>query len=135
MGKALSSCKKIIMKLPIRWILVTGLLIILATHASMGQVRWFDQYSHVTDAQEKLHLNDFAYYLIKDSDLLGYIAFRIGNKDKMSVVKKRAEHNKRYLVQKFKISSERIRLVFLGRSDNTIFILQPLERDKPFPTE
>src|SRR5262245_24717563 len=122
------------MKLQVRSIIICSVFIILVVQATMGQVRWFDEYSNVTNSQEKLHLDDFAYYLIKDPNVLGYIAFRVGKKEKMATVKKRAENNKRYLVQEFKIPQERIRLVCLGRSDDTIFILQPLERDKSFPT-
>ena len=108
-------------------------IVILVVQVNSGQVRWFDQYSNVTNREEKLHLDNFAYYLLKDSSLLGYIAFSAGKNEKASVVRKRAERGRQYLAREFRISRDRIRLIYLGKADETTFILQPVARDKPFP--
>jgi len=110
-------------------------VVILAVQANSQYLewKWFDQYSKVTSWEEKLHLDNFAIYLLKDPSLLGYMAFRVGENEKASVVRKRAERNKQYLVRKRGVPSDRIRLIYLGKADKTTFILQPLTRDKPFP--
>lgn len=121
------------MKIDLQRLLLCGLVITIFAQLNPAQVRWFDQYSNVTRVEEEFHLNNFAYYLQKDPDLIGYIAFKVGKNEKTSAVARRAERNKQYLFRKFNIPKKRIRLVCLGRADETLFILQPLIRDRPFP--
>jgi hypothetical protein len=108
-------------------------VVISAVQVNSQHARWFDEYSNVTPREEKLHLDNFAYYLLKDPSLLGYIVFRVGKSEKASVVSKRAERGRQYLVREYRISRDRIRLIYLGKAGETTFILQPMTRDKSFP--
>ncbi len=106
---------------------VIGLMIIFPVS---GQERWFDSYSlaSVTQQQERYHLDDFAYYLLKDSTLRGYVAYFVGKGDSRKVIQRRAERNRIYLQTEFRLEKSRIVLVYAGRADETKFILQPLDR-------
>ncbi len=118
-------------------VLVISVTILSLSQTAKGQVRfrWFDEYSKVTALQETFHLDNFGIYLMNDPELLGYMAFRAGVDDTRKKVIKRAEKNRQYIANKFKISKSRIRLIYLGKRDKTYFVLQPLKPTEKFPVK
>jgi hypothetical protein len=78
--------------------------------------------------QEKLFLDDFAFYLEKNANMNGHILFYVGSNEKASSIKKRAERAMNYLIHKRKVDRRRLFLMNVGKRDETLFILQPIEK-------
>jgi len=104
---------------------------------SYSQLRWFDEYSQVTLQQERLHLDNFAYYLQKNSDWVGYVGFYVSKTKSIKTGRLRAERAKEYIVKTFKIPKSSIKIVYLGREADDRFILQPrlISESSPFQTK
>jgi len=96
-------------------ILCCALLALLYAHPALGQ-HGFDEYSKVSAAEERAYLDNFGINLIRDSNMIGYLAFQISRRESLASVKRRVEKNKRYLVHRFEIPAKRIRLIYLGEA-------------------
>lgn len=94
---------------------------------------WFDSYGLIPWEEERLHLDNFAIYLERNSDSNGYIAFYVGEKDEAKEIEKRTARATNYLICERKIAKNRIIVVNAGKRQETKIVLQPVSKDKPTP--
>ena len=97
----------------------------------------FDRYTtFIPWNLEKAHLDDFAIYLTKHRDTIGYLVFYTGGKDSYKMVSARVEKSRMYLIDRRKIAGKRLVVIYAGRLANfSTTILQPLDTSLPPPYE
>lgn len=99
---------------------------------------YFDSYlGNISWNKEKAHLAALARELKFDSDLIGYIGFQIGSKEKRPKINVRIAQMKKFLVSTYGLNFNRIIFVISKYPSNgkeTFIILQPLSKNIPQPT-
>ncbi len=95
----------------------------------------FDRYHTFKPWKDEIFdLDNFAIFLRKNPETIGYIAFYVGDKDSCSQVKARIDKSKKYLIEHRKIDKRRIVVIYAGRLTNfSTTILQPIIKDLPPP--
>jgi hypothetical protein len=120
----------------ITFIFSTFLITCLLSPKITNQVKadqYFDTYGNISWEEEKARLTAFAIELKYDSNMIGYIGFYIGKKDKADKIKARINRAKKYLIRDLKIKESRVKIIELGMRDEALTILQPVQKDKPSP--
>lgn len=113
-------------------ILTITLFCIFGVSKNIYATEYFDTYyGSISWEEERLRLDSLATYLTVHSDSISYIAFFVGEKDKLKNVEIRMKRAKKYLVNKRKISESRIIIVNAGKDDITRIILQPQKKNAP----
>ena len=92
---------------------------------------YFDTYGNVSWADEKAHLDNFAFELQHDPKLIGYIVVYAGRRACLGEAKYRALRAKKYLVRTRNIQENRIRWMDGGYQEELRIVLQPLQPDAP----
>lgn len=112
-------------------VLVIGIFINapLETHASIPLDQWFDSYGNISWDEEKVHLENFAKYLIEQPDYVGYIVVYVGKREKWKSLERRVERAKNYLIRILCVDKERVIIVQAPRRDITKFVLQPVPKE------
>jgi hypothetical protein len=106
---------------------------VLLVHPAAAQ-EVFDRFpGKAMRSEELLHLESFAAALEKDPASVGYIAYFVGPDFSEFSIRKRALRAKIYLIQKRGISPKRIIVMKAGALGETLFVLQPLLKEKPPP--
>lgn len=95
--------------------------------------KWFDSYGNISWQEEQARLGNFAIFLERNPDMIGYIAFYIGDKDSSKKVKQRIKRGKKFLLSKFKVEESRIAIINAGKKEETEIILQPVSKNVPPP--
>jgi hypothetical protein len=72
----------------------------------------FDSYGVIPWAEEKRHLDNFAAYLKRHSEMKGYLVYQPGKNENMGKLRERAERARKYLVRHREIGEERIVVEF-----------------------
>jgi hypothetical protein len=89
-------------------------------------------YGFTTWEEEQVYLLQLGIYLQKNPELVGYIAFFVGEKDKLKDVEARMKRAKSFF-NKMKIAENRIIIVNAGKDKTTKIILQPMDKKCPPP--
>jgi len=91
--------------------------------------QWFDSYGAISWTEERLHLDNFAIYLKRNSEMIGYIGV-CSNNHKFSVKNQKGKMNKieKYLVGVRKVEASRIKIIDRGKCIETNTILQPIDQ-------
>lgn len=107
-----------------------------STRQSGLEARKFDEYSNLIFTDEKARLDNFANYLQKRPELLGYIIAYAGRRARVGEAKIRTERAKSYLVKERGIDSGRIVTMDGGYREKLMFELYAMSRDvsPPAPT-
>src|SRR4051794_26651738 len=93
----------------------------------------FDRYlTFASKDDERFHLDNFAIYLWRHPDDVGYILFYLGDDATLPKVRKRVYAAKNYLVQTRKVQPGRIRIVYGGLLGLSMTVLQPLPKGQKF---
>lgn len=93
-------------------------------------------FGNVSWNEERAYLGNLAYELNNDSEMTGYIVFRIGKKDNRTKINARIERMKKYLFSNYKFTKKRIVFVISktpSQRKETFVILQPLSKKTPQP--
>lgn len=95
----------------------------------------FDRYkTFISWGFERANLDNFAIYLTRFPETIGYIAFYTGDDHSLNQTRKRINLAKNYLVSRRKIGASRIKIIYVGRLGKfATTILQPLDKDLPPP--
>ena len=78
-------------------------------------------------------LDNFAVYLNKYPEMIGYVAFYRRKGDSLTKIKARIEKVKKYLVTTRQVNSSRIIIIDAGIFDSSITILQPVDKNAEPP--
>jgi hypothetical protein len=126
-----------------RKILITGILIFLVSIISFPRYnlaesakadQYFASYGAISWEDEKTYLDSFAVALSQNPETVGYIGFYLSEKDSYKKIKARIDQAKLYLINYRRIEKKRIVIVYLGKGrNNTMTILQPIDKDSPVP--
>ena len=109
------------------------LISIFSTGASSQEL--FDSYGMISLADERAHLDNFAFSLKRDLNYLGYIIVQAPERD-MRAALKRAIKARDYLVRKRKIVRQRIIIATWDRQMERVeFILQPVSPNAEVPKD
>jgi hypothetical protein len=96
------------------------------------QVEIFDEYFGKTPWNEEIFsLDNFAGYLRRNPDFIGYIAYYVGQDSSETATKRRALRAKQYLIRKRAIRANRIVVAKAGTMPETMFVLQPAPKNAP----
>lgn len=93
--------------------------------------QWFDSYGDLSWKDEKARLDNFAFALQNDPDLIGYIMVYAGRQSCVGEAKNRALRAKKYLVQTRAVEASRIKFIDGGYREELTVILQPAPRGAP----
>lgn len=93
----------------------------------------FDQYGEIPFGYEKARLENFAAKLSHDADSIGYVVVYPGSKTRRSVVRRRAQRAKDYVVRVSRLPADRIRIILGERKEKvmTELYLLPAEESPP----
>ena len=96
--------------------------------------QWFDYYGKIPWEEERLRLDDFAMFLKRNPDMIGYMAFYVGESDSEAEIERHVIQAKNHIVRgRLKINKERIVIVNAGKRAETRFVLQPVLKTLPPP--
>ena len=95
----------------------------------------FDTYeTFISWKYEKANLDNFAIFLMKHPETIGYVVFYTGDKDSFKKVNKRITKSKRYLIDRRKIANGRLIVIYAGTlAKFSTTILQPMDANLPPP--
>ena len=114
-------------------VILTAISIILLTVAivtsAYGQEP-FDSYPAFSSiAIERLHLDNYAFYLLDHPDTNAYLVYYLGRDGTLKQVRQRVSAAKHYLVKSRGVDAKRIKMVYRGLLENTsTIVLQPLDK-------
>ena len=101
--------------------------------------QYFDEYgSQTLWWQEKIHLDNFAYFLKKHPETIGYIAFHKSPNESMKKFRSRAKRVVNFLTIQIprsrRVKKEQIVAIYDGESENPTTVLQPVDKggNSPF---
>lgn len=103
------------------------------SNSTFAQLRWFDIYTSVTPKEERFHLDNFAYHLKTNPELIGYIGYFNGKNTTVKEINRRARNAVKYLTKEFGLPKSRFVLIYVGSRSETRFILQPARSTDPPP--
>ena len=93
----------------------------------------FDSYrNNISWKKEIAHLDNFAIALKQNPEMLGYIAFYTDKNTSLKKVRTRINRAKRFLIKQG-ITEKRLVFIYAGNFDESITILQPLDKSVPPP--
>ncbi len=97
---------------------------------------YFDSYqSGISWQKQVAHLDNFAIHLKKNPDNIGYIGFYTKEKESFKEAKTRINRSVKYLTQNIssdlKVEKSRIVIIYGGKFDDSIIILQPIDKKSP----
>lgn len=96
--------------------------------------QWFDSYGKISWAEERARLDSFAKFLKEKPDMIGYMAFYVGESDSEAEIEKHVIQAQNHVVcGRLKIEKERIVIVNAGKRAETKFVLQPVLKTLPPP--
>lgn len=95
----------------------------------------FDVYENLSLESELGRLDNFSIALRRNPEMLGYIVFYVGQRDSYKRVKRRIERGVNHLVGFRKFDRKRLVIVYAGRRDRTMTILQEYEKNSPLLKE
>ena len=100
---------------------------------SLGKPQFdpYDSYGAIPWADEKAHLDNFAFTLRRDPDTIGYITVYAGRRACVGEAKDRALRAKKYVVESRGIQASRIKWIDGGYREELTVILQPAPRGAP----
>lgn len=93
----------------------------------------FDSYGDLPWEQEKIHLDNFAIELQRESDLVGYIIAYAGRRACPGEAKARASRAKKYVVETCGIQESRVKWIDGGYREKLTVVLQPASPGLPAP--
>lgn len=89
----------------------------------------FDSYLKLPWKYEMARLDNFAIYLRQNPERVGYIVFLVGEKDSYKKVKARINRSVKYLIEYHKYDKNKLTVIYAGKLENTMTILQPDDKD------
>jgi hypothetical protein len=95
--------------------------------------QWFDSYGSLTRNDELAHFANLAVYMRDHPEVIGYIAFCRGPRDRNSDLMRRKTHGVDFIVARFKIPRSQLKIINYGHCHETMTILQPMDKSKPVP--
>jgi hypothetical protein len=125
--------KKSILKFSKRSLIVLAFLLTLDAMASKSVDEWFDSYGKLPWEEERLHLDNFAIYLKRNPEMVGYLAYYVGDDSSEAEMEARIGRAKEYLICEFKIDKKRIIVVKAEKREKTKVVLQPVSKEKRPP--
>jgi hypothetical protein len=122
---------KILLKTAFRIFILLFVSFLHSGTSAMSQDR-FDSYnSDIGWKDEMVRLDNFAIYLNKHPEMIGYIGFYVGGKDTTKKVLARSKRAKNYLIHDRGIDNTRIIIINAGKLDSSLRVLQPMPPDMP----
>jgi hypothetical protein len=105
--------------------LLTGVLVTFAH----GQEPFDSFPAFSSKAIERLHLDNYAFYLLDHPDTIAYLIFYVGRDGTLKRVRERVSAAKYYLIRMRGVDAKRIKVVYKGLFENTsTIVLQPLDK-------
>lgn len=83
--------------------------------------------------QQMALLGDFAVFLQRNPETIGYILIHTGERDSPKKVKFRVNRTMKFLTQYMKVEKKRIVIIYVGKFGNSEMILQPVDKNLPPP--
>jgi len=111
--------------------LIAAQLTVLANTKALDQL--FDEYGKVSWTVEKIHLNQFEDFLIRNPEMNGYIIFDWRTKREFDEMRRRVNRAKNYLIKRKKVDPSRIIIIEGKKQYQARTILQPVKRGLPPP--
>jgi hypothetical protein len=110
-------------------LIITNVLSVSAGHGLSPATlpdQYFDSYGDIPWGDEKAHLDNFAFELKHDQNLIGYIIVYAGRRACLGEAQDRALRAKNYLVKFYNIQKDRIRWIDGGYQEDLRTVLQPI---------
>jgi nucleosome binding factor SPN SPT16 subunit len=96
---------------------------------------YFNHYeSNISWNKQMAFLGDFAVFLEKNPETIGYIGFYVGEKESLKKIQSRIDKSVKFLTKNMKIEKSRI-VVIKGdtKKEMSEIILQPVDKNSPPP--
>ena len=103
-------------------------IVVYEISANNGIFDPFDDYGELPWNEELGRLDNFAINLTRNPEMVGYILYYVGENDNAAVVRQRMDESIDHLVETRKIERSRLILKYLGISEESRVILQPVPR-------
>jgi hypothetical protein len=94
---------------------------------------YFDEYGKIPWPEERAHLQNLEYYLLKHPELIGYIGYFGTSTDELSVMHRRALRAWKYLITRKRVPRARLILLKGGLRGYPGTVLQPVQKGSPPP--
>lgn len=122
------------MKIKLRnWLVLTTLITLWALPAKAAIDDYFDSYGRIEWIDEEIRLMNFEKYLIDNPNMTGYIGFHWSRGGGCREMKRRVTRARDFLLDRKRISSNRLVIIAGRESDDPLTILQPVGKDLPPP--
>jgi hypothetical protein len=113
--------------LPVWFLLITVLFAGPATSALPTE--WFDQYGQISWAQERIRLDNFAYYLSQNPEMIGYVAVIQGKRESNFHLQRRITRLRGHLVRSRNVDPKNLVIIRVATKKNSQeTILQPIDK-------
>lgn len=117
-------------------IFVSGLVAACSLYVwTVSADQWFDSwFLPISRVEERIHLDNFAYYLERDPKLIGYVLQCTEDEKSRKKAARDVSRMRKYLIKEFKIPSERI-VAKASICSLPITVLQPVDKSSSWVPE